>query len=97
MSGAPGETIQVHDGDLYVNGKLCRKTLEEAHSMRVLLFDQACPPADRRRWEFSPSSPPAPLPEGERGELRIDGRLTPQTATYRHILDGAAKCEPIRD
>ncbi len=91
LLGLPGESILVHDGDLYVNGKLCRKTLDEARSMRVLLFDQACQASDQQRWDFS-------HPTRQDGEaLQLDGRLTPQTATYCHILDGTDKCEPIRD
>jgi signal peptidase I len=91
LLGLPGESITIHDGDLYVNGKLCRKTLDEARSMRILLFDQSCRPAAGQRWDFAP----LPQPDGE--SLHIDGRLTPQTAAYRPILDGALKCEPIQD
>ena len=37
LLGLPGEEIRIKDGDLYVNGRLCRKSLEEARKLRVLL------------------------------------------------------------
>ena len=92
LLGLPTEDILIHDGDLYVNGQLIRKTFEQAKAMRVLVFDQDCTPTKgwRNRWEFLPS------PLGS-GKLILDGRLTPQALTYRHLLSGADKCESIRD
>ena len=37
LLGLPGDEIAIKDGDVYVNGNLCRKSLEHARSMRVLL------------------------------------------------------------
>jgi signal peptidase I len=56
LLGLPGEEVLINDGDLYVNGRLYRKTLEEAKRMRVLVFDQEkSPKADgwKDRWEQS--------------------------------------------
>lgn len=38
--GLPGESIQVRDGDVYINGRIERKTLEKQRAMRIPVFDQ---------------------------------------------------------
>lgn len=38
--GLPGETIQVRDGDVFINGQLARKTLEKQRTLRIPVFDQ---------------------------------------------------------
>jgi signal peptidase I len=66
LLGLPGEEILIHDGDLYVNGRLSRKTYAQAKDMRVVLFDQAFAPAggwgsrwvqsvtaDRETWRYA--------------------------------------------
>lgn len=37
--GLPGESIQVINGDLFINRKIARKDLEEQRDMRILVFD----------------------------------------------------------
>ncbi len=37
LLGLPGEEISIREGDFYVNGRLCRKSIEEAKKLRVLL------------------------------------------------------------
>ena len=112
LLGMPGEEILVHDGDLYVNGKLYRKAFEEAKRMRVLVFDQENAPKAggwKDRWEQSAAagtpvfrradSKPAheAFQVGNLPQLTIDGRTSPCALTYRHFLLGSGKCEPIRD
>ncbi len=38
--GLPGETIQVRDGDVFINGSLARKSLEKQRTLRIPVFDQ---------------------------------------------------------
>ena len=38
--GLPGETIYVRDGDVYINGRIQRKTLAEQRAIRIPVFDQ---------------------------------------------------------
>ena len=100
LLGLPGEQISIRDGDIYVNGQLSRKTLAQAKTMRVLVFDQQHAPDEdgwRERWELASASPPAALPPEKTGELQVDGRLSPATLTYRNFLLASGKCEPIRD
>ncbi|MBI2807462.1 MAG: hypothetical protein HYX68_20965 [Planctomycetes bacterium] len=40
LIGLPGEVIRIHAGDVYVNNQVCRKTLDEARRMRVLIEDK---------------------------------------------------------
>ncbi len=92
--GLPGDEVLLKGGDLYVNGRLSRKTLAEARAMGMLVFDQEHAPAGGwgDRWE---SFPPKSI-GGERA-LLLDGLATPHTVTYRHFSLDARKCEPIRD
>lgn len=39
--GLPGETIQVRDGDVFINGKLERKSIEKQRTLRIPVFDQS--------------------------------------------------------
>jgi signal peptidase I len=97
LLGLPGEELRIHDGDVYINGKLLRKSLAEARAMCVLIFDHANAPKTvgwKDRWE---SEPRGSLPQKDEGILMLDGRLTPATLTYRNFLLSADKCEPIRD
>ena len=37
--GLPGESVQVKDGDLYINGKIQRKDLKTQRAVRLLVYD----------------------------------------------------------
>ncbi len=96
--GLPGEEILIHDGDVYVNGELLRKSFAQARRMALLIFDQEHAPPER--WDFSLAgspSPLAPLPQGARGKIRLDGQTSPSSATYRNYLSASKKYEAIRD
>lgn len=90
LLGLPGEEIRIHDGDIYVDGKLCRKSFVQAKSMRVLLFDQTKASSDgwKLRWDYA----------GVQGDsIVIDGRWSPKSVTYRNYSLDTNKCGPIRD
>lgn len=38
--GLPGETIYVRDGDVYIDGRIQRKTMAEQRAIRIPVFDQ---------------------------------------------------------
>jgi signal peptidase I len=53
--GLPGEEVQVHDGDIYIDHELARKTLPELKVVRIPVFDYNFPPQPdgwRGRWEI---------------------------------------------
>ena len=50
--GLPGETVQLRNGDLYINGHLVRKTLPQQHAVAVLVYDADFPsPQLPPRWK----------------------------------------------
>ncbi|MDR3638359.1 MAG: signal peptidase I [Isosphaeraceae bacterium] len=60
--GLPNESIQVLGGDVYVDGRIARKTLKEQRAMRVLVYDHHFVPKDSEgfpRWRFrrTPADP----------------------------------------
>ncbi|MSQ96247.1 MAG: hypothetical protein EXR98_17075 [Gemmataceae bacterium] len=88
----PGEEICIRDGDVYVNGRLCRKTLEEARRMRVLVFEHDKAPKDgwTDRWEHESAVQ-------ARESVSLLALRAPNTLTYRNYSLDARKCEPLRD
>ena len=54
--GLPGESIRIADGDVFVNGRIVRKSLAEIRAMRILVHDSRFPtaktPAGFPRWLF---------------------------------------------
>ena len=87
--GLPGEEIVIHDGDVYVNGELLRKTFAESRRMGLLIFDQDHAPPER--WECQPGA------QMTGNVIEIDGLDSPRMATYRNYLSATKKCEAIRD
>jgi signal peptidase I len=97
LIGLGGEEIEIVDGDVYVDGKLARKTFDEAAGMRVLVFDNDFAPEQggwRDRWEQQPDSM-IPVSPGQ--PLTLDGRDAPQRMTYRNYSLDELKCLPILD
>jgi len=74
LLGLPGEEIEIADGDVYVNGELLRKNLDELKRMRMLVFDHAHAPAGgwKSRFEFLPSPLRGRGAGGEGAASRID-------------------------
>lgn len=89
--GLPGESVEIRGGDLYVDGRLQRKTLERARAMSMLVFDHEHAPKDgwRERW-VSPKDKASSF-------VHVDGRATVQSLSYRNFSLDSGKCESIRD
>jgi signal peptidase I len=85
LIGLPGENVQIRDGDVYVDGRLARKTFEEAWAMRVPVFagSHALVPS---RWQ-----PPS------EGTVRLDGCNSPVMASYHNFLPDTGKAQPLDD
>ena len=95
LIGLGGEEIELIDGDIYIDGKLARKTFEEFLDMRVLVFDNDFAPEPqgwKDRWEYEPVNAAQVLPNQP---LALDGRNAPQQLTYRHFSLDERKCQPI--
>jgi signal peptidase I len=52
--GLPGESVQIQNGDVYINGQIQRKPLDRQRSMAVMVYDADYSPALRplspKRW-----------------------------------------------
>ena len=48
--GLPGEAVQIVDGDVWVDGRIARKTIAEAKGARVPVFDNRFQPLDAPRF-----------------------------------------------
>lgn len=97
--GLPGETVQLRDGDVYVDHELARKTLAELRWLRVPVFDQNFQPPEgwQSRWETTPVGGPAFV---EGADLRIDAADEASEAVwlgYRNWSLDRNKEEPFRD
>lgn len=94
LLGLPGEEICIQGGDVYVDGKLARKTLAEVRTLRLPVFEHDFAPSNdgwRERWAGSDHAWDVP------GAILVDGLRTVQTLTYLHYCRESGKCEPIRD
>jgi signal peptidase I len=103
----PGEAIQLARGDVWIDGRIARKSLKEQRAMRVLVFDNNFPPRDAARnprWEFRRGRPAEHLPSGWRTE---GTRLVHEPAgapdertdwvTYRHWDPDSGRYSPVHD
>jgi signal peptidase I len=99
LLGLAGETIQIKDGDLYVDGMLCRKTLDEFKAMRILVFDnnyQPQPMTWAARWESASVRPTAvPLAGTELHLNAAPGAW--HLVAYRHFCIDTQKLLPLQD
>ena len=105
--GLPGETIQIHEGDVYIDGQIARKSLKEERAMRLLVFDNDYVPGDSDRfprWRFRIERIGRIVPSGWRAEgsrflrtppPRIGDRL--DWLEYRHYDPDRSRYGPIRD
>ena len=52
--GLPGESVQVRHGDIYIDGRIERKSLAQQHALALLVHDANCEPRleprPPRRW-----------------------------------------------
>jgi signal peptidase I len=60
--GLPNEAVQVVDGDIYADGRICRKDLDEQRALRIPVFDNDYvpddPPEGRGDWISEPAKSP---------------------------------------
>jgi signal peptidase I len=104
--GLPCEKVLIQDGDVYINGELVRKTLEECRALRLPVFDQNfAPDGDgwKARWRSGSPSPNASLQEPgacyQGKELHWETSSTEEYRwlVYRHWLLDEQKEDAIRD
>jgi signal peptidase I len=106
--GLPGDAVLIQHGDIYVNGRIARKTLAEQRAMRIPVFDNNFRPknGDRfPRWTYRGTGPGS----GTSNDWRADGTRFVKDPSpgvsleradwleYRHWQPERAAYGPIRD
>jgi signal peptidase I len=96
--GLPGESVQVRDGDVYVDHEIARKTLAELKALRIPVFDNNCQPPEGWgvRWLTRPDRGSAPR-DGSRLRLEAVGAPAYQWLVYRHTFATSDKARPVCD
>jgi signal peptidase I len=111
--GLPGESIRISSGDVFINGKIARKSLADQRAMRILVHDSRFEPRDAGRyprWVFRAGSRMRP---GVTGWSRVDGQFVHEAVTpsgdesssrppddwlvYRNWEPSRGRYGPIRD
>jgi signal peptidase I len=105
--GLPGEAVQIVDGDLFIDGRLARKTLAEQRAMRILVFDNDYVPADSDRfprWRFRGDRYRRAVPSGWKAEgtrfvhvPTITSNDRDDWLEYLHFDPDRGRFGPIRD
>jgi signal peptidase I len=104
--GLPGESIRISDGDVYADGRILRKTLEEQRAMRILVHDSRYEPRDADRfprWVFRSgwgyASPVTGWSRSGRGFVHADrpDAGPGDWVIYRHCDANPRRYGPIRD
>jgi signal peptidase I len=97
--GLPGESVEIRDGDVYIDHEIARKTLAELKALRIPVFDNNYQPSDggwAGRWLTQPDRGPA-LHDGPRLRLEGEGAADYRWLVYRHTLGTTDKARPIFD
>src|SRR5262249_5822355 len=97
--GLPGETIQIKEGDLYIDHDLARKSADQVRALRVPLFDMNYQPPGgwSPRWQPEPSWWSGCV---EDNHLRLHALDSPDEyrwLIYRNWLLDENKADTIRD
>lgn len=96
--GLPGETIQIQQGNIYINGKIQRKSLRQQREMRILVYDHHFrPPPSDLQWQprWKPARPQSRW-QGDAGAFTYtpadNKHQTPEMdwVDYRHWIRGSS-------
>jgi signal peptidase I len=104
--GLPGESIRIADGDVYADGQIVRKTLEDQRAMRIIVHDSEYEPRDADRfprWAFRSGwgyrSPATGWSRSDQGFVhRARGDAGPgDWVIYQHWDPARRRYGPVRD
>jgi signal peptidase I len=106
--GLPGESIRIIGGDIFVDGKIVRKSIPEIRAMRMLVHDSRFQPQDSQRfprWQSRSGSRDPSLENGwiiEGGQFAhraVKGDNRPRTdwLVYKHWDPASGRYGPVRD
>ena len=98
LVGLPGETVQIINGDVFINGQIARKSLDQQAATAILVYD-----AEHEVSIPSPNLPKRWLRSKEKSsesfELRSATKRAPDRLTYHHLrrVDGQMVAGPVVD
>jgi len=105
--GLPGESVQIVRGDVFINGRIARKSLAEQRAIRILVYDSHYTPRDVNRvprFVFHRGRPHDGLTSGWRLEgsalKRVEGDSGGDSidwVDYRHRDPDRGQYSPIYD
>jgi signal peptidase I len=106
--GLPGESIRIIGGDIFVDGKIVRKSLPEIRAMRMLVHDSRFQPRDTNnfpRWQARMGTRDSSVESEwmiEGGQFFHKGARTatrPRTdwLVYKHWDPASGRYGPVRD
>ncbi len=105
--GEPRESVYIRGGDVYIDGRLERKTIEQARECRVLVFDNDYSPGSAgwpNRWLPNgtlPSTKTPTLPKWlnlYNSEVHVDGTGTElRSVGYTHVNIDTKQADVFRD
>lgn len=104
--GRPGESVEIRRGDIYINGRVARKDLDEQRATRILVYSNDFLPADSDRFprwitrkEGGPRAESAwrAVGPGFVREARSDDNGRTDWLEYRHWQPDRKSPGPVRD
>ncbi|MEW4567105.1 signal peptidase I [Tautonia sp. JC769] len=104
--GLPGEAIEIRNGDIFVDGHIARKAIDEQKAVRLLVHDSRYRPPGPEwfpRWQFRNESngPSGWTADGPGFRHQAPGPGPPDRAIdwleYRHVDPDRSHYGPVRD
>lgn len=98
--GLPGEEIQIRDGDLYIDGAIQRKTLDQQRAMAILVHHAAFAPKVSHlppRWQTNSAASRWHADDGRFAHPAEDAADTPDWIEYRHWTRKAGRPAEVEE
>jgi len=97
--GLPGESVRIRDGEVYVDGKLQRKSLLEQRALAVLVHDANHPPPSGLppRWDDDLAGAGWGSADGRFAHPSIPGETSIHWLTYRHWRRTPGLTDPTQE
>ncbi len=101
--GLPGESVEIRHGDVYVDGRIARKTLAQQRALAVLVHDAQClsqSPAISSRWQHDAHKSHWSAVDGGFSHPEVSGEAAIDWLTYAHrrpslAIPGSTEEAPI--
>jgi len=82
LVGLPGETIQIIDGDIYINGEIVRKSRKVQKELWIPVYDNDYQPVHPERQSFNGHSWVRPIGNSKGSKWQVDGKDNTRFALF---------------